>query len=64
MTLQQITDAVLQGNTVHWKSPSYEVIKDSKGQWFIACSNGHSIGLTWADEVTLNGNEQDFYIKN
>jgi hypothetical protein len=61
MTVQQIKDAVLQGNKVLWKSPSYEVIRDSKDQWLIACSNGHSIGLTWADGITLNGNEQDFY---
>lgn len=64
MTLQEIKDAVESGKTVHWASDYYRVIKDSIGQWLIHCTiNDNYIGLTWADETTMNGKEEDFYIK-
>jgi hypothetical protein len=46
---------------VYWHNPAYEVIKDNKEQWMIKHIAGHSIGLTWADDVTLNGKQEDFY---
>jgi hypothetical protein len=65
MTTQQIKDAVLQGNKVFYGHKGYEVIIDKHNQWFIHCiANGHCIGLTWADDVTLNGIEQEFFIEN
>ncbi len=76
MTLQEIKDAVIEGKRVFWKQSNYEV-KKHEGEvlnfetlqhepvttWNIVCSNnGHTIGLTWTDEVTMNGKEEDFYI--
>jgi hypothetical protein len=65
MNVTEIKEAVESGKTVCWSNDGYIVLKDKKGQWllkFIA-GNGHCIGLTWADEITLNGKEKDFYIK-
>ena len=64
MTLQEIKNAVLAGKTVHWMNSGYVVYEDSEGQWFIVCTaNDSAIGLTWLDGVTLNGKEEQFYIK-
>lgn len=63
MTVEEIKTAVDNGKTVHCLNGAYEVIKDKKNQYLIKCiSNGHCIGLTWTDNVTLNGQEKDFYI--
>ena len=63
MTLNEIKDAVSQGKTVYWKTLLYPVIKDSSGEYFIKCTKtNHLIGLTWADNKTLNGKESDFFI--
>lgn len=62
MTLAQIKKAVNAGKTVHWSNDAYKVIKDNRGQYLIMHSNGSGIGLTWADDKTLNGKEKDFYI--
>ena len=59
MTLQEIKNALSEGKRVFWKSTSYEVIKDN-----IVHTGGHIIGLTWTDGVTLNGKEEDFFIKD
>ena len=65
MTLNEIKEAVLSGQTVHWGSPAYIVVVDTQGSWFIKCpGNGYCVGLTWADGVTLNGNENEFFIAN
>jgi hypothetical protein len=64
MNLQQIKEAVEAGKTVHWSNRAYKVIKDSIGQWLIVCSiNDHCIGLTWRDNITMNGREDEFYIQ-
>ena len=63
MNLNEIKQAISEGKTVHWSNSAYQVVKDDKGQYFITCNqNGYSIGLTWADGLTLNGKEKDFYI--
>lgn len=63
MKALEIISAINNGQRVFWRSTAYEVIKDSKNQFLIQCAaNGHCIGLTWADGVTLNGKESDFYI--
>jgi len=61
MNLQEIKNAVLSGNKVYWQNPAYEVIKDNNDQWMIKHIFGHRIGLTWADDITLNGKEEEFY---
>ncbi len=64
MKLQDIKDAVLSGKRVFWVDKGYEV-KFKFDQWYIFCNIGgheHTIGLTWADGVTLNGLEKDFFI--
>jgi len=62
MNLSQIIAAIESGKIVHWANTSYRVIKDRLGRYLIQCVNGHCIGLTWLDGVTLNGKEQDFFI--
>ena len=64
MTLQEIKTAVEEGKKVYWKNGSYQVIKDKIGQWLIKHSGGHCIGLTWQDEITMNGEEKDFFIQH
>ena len=62
MTVQEIKQAVDNGKTVLWKDCGYEVIK-SNDDYFIKCrSNNHMIGLTWSDDVTLNGKEEDYLL--
>lgn len=64
MTLTQIKTAVELGLTVHYENDAYIVIKDSVGQWLIKCLiNNYCMGLTWTDGVTMNGDEEKFYIK-
>ena len=64
MTLSEIKSAVQGGSRVYWSNTAYEVIHDSIGQWLIKCHiNGHCIGLTHMDGVTMNENEEDFFIK-
>ncbi len=63
MNLEQIKAAVENGKTVHWSNNNYRVIKDCVGQWLIVCdSNKNCIGLTHQDEVTMNGEEKDFFV--
>lgn len=63
MTLNEIKQAIEQGNTVHWSNKAYVVIKDSVGQYLIKCNlNDSCIGLTWLDGVTMNGKESEFFV--
>ena len=63
MTLQEIKHAVESGFVVHWATKAYRVVKDDVGQWLIVCDiNGHCIGLTWIDGVTMNGEPDEFFI--
>jgi hypothetical protein len=65
MTLEEIKAAVEAGKTVHWSHEGYTVIKAVKGdhvQWMIVHEQGHAIGLTWRDGVTMNGKPEDFFI--
>ena len=72
MELAEIKSAVLAGDTVHWASSAY-VVKHVRYRkltgdyvdygWCIVCvPNGSTIGLTWRDGVTLNGEAEDFYV--
>jgi hypothetical protein len=66
MTLKEIKAAVNAGKTVHWANSLYTVTKGkgpAKDEWFVVCShNGHTVGLTWADGVTLNDAPFMYYI--
>lgn len=63
MTLEQIKSAIALGLSVKWANDGYDVIKDSRGQYLIVFRpNGHCIGLTHANGVTLNGDESQFYV--
>lgn len=62
MTLHEIKEAVDAGKVVHWKTNLYTVVKDRNNQYLIK-SGEHCIGLTWADGITMNGKEEDFYIE-
>lgn len=61
MTAQEIKQAVDNGKTVYYQSGSYKVIK-SRDEYLIKCGS-HCIGLTWADGITLNGLEKDFFCR-
>ena len=62
MTLTEIKQAVENGQKVYWSNKNYEVIKDKIGQWLIVSAfNKYTIGLTWQDNVTMNGKEEDFF---
>jgi hypothetical protein len=60
MTVQEIKQAVDDGKTVHYQNGSYTVVKNF-GDYLIKHTSGHMIGLTWSDDITLNGKEEDFY---
>ena len=64
MKLQEIKDAVLAGRTVHWKNAGYRVIHALKiGEFLIRFDYNESMtGLTWADGVTMNEREEDFFL--
>lgn len=62
MKLNEIKEAVEHGKKVHWCSDNYVVIK-GKYDFLIECvSNKHCIGLTHKDNITMNGEEKDFYL--
>ena len=60
MNLEQIKQAIADGKKVYWASLLYEVIKDNRGEYLIKCG-ASCIGLTWADNVTMNGKESEFF---
>lgn len=64
-TLEQIKQAVLDGKTVYWKNPAYQVEQDSKNpaQWWVKCTaNNNYSSLFWADNVTSDYKPEDFFI--
>lgn len=64
MNLKEIKQAVDDGKIVHWANDGYLVSKNDIGVYYITFTdNNDSIGLTWLDDKTLNGDEKDFYIK-
>ena len=63
MNLQEIKQAIADGKTVCWSNIGYKVIKDKKDNYLIKHNSGNCIGLTWADNTTLNGKEDEFFIK-
>lgn len=66
MNLQEIKSAVRAGKKVYHQTEDYQVVlstKNGQEQWLIKCTaNNYCIGLTWTDEVTLNGTEDEFFL--
>lgn len=64
MNVFEIKKAVNEGKTVCWANDGYQVIKDENGDYLIIyLDNGYCTGLTHIDNITLNGEEEEFYIK-
>ena len=63
MTLEEIKEAVNKNIEVYYKNSNY-VVTRSGDEYFIMCldGNAHTIGLTWADDLTMNGKEKDFFM--
>lgn len=62
MTLQEIKNAIDQGLKVHWSHDGYQVVKAGDRYLIKYLDNDSCISLTWSDNVTLNGNESQFFI--
>lgn len=64
MTVQQIKQAIKQGNKVYWHHSGYEVIKDSIGQYLIKCHmNEYYTSLT-DSKGNLIGKPDEYYTIN
>ena len=64
MTLEDIKAAMDAGNRVHWVNSGYVVTRDRLGQYLITFTrNGSAIGLTSRDGTRLNGEPDEFFIK-
>lgn len=64
MTLEEIKSAVTNGKTVCWQSEIYQVRFHPVGGWNIVCTlNQNTVGLTWLDGTTMNGEPEDFYVQ-
>ena len=64
MTLAEILRALDEGLPVHWQNNGYVVERPARGgaSMIRSLSTGHCICLTWADGITLNGKESEFFI--
>lgn len=64
MNLAEIKAAVMAGKTVHWANKAYVVIYAPRiNEFLIKCLlNDTYIGLTWQDEVTMNGRPDQFFV--
>ncbi len=65
MTLEEIKEAVDARKTVCWSNEGYEVRSwGVPRSYYIVCNLNESItGLTHMDGVTMNGREDQFFIK-
>ena len=63
MKLEEIKKAVENGKRVFWKDENYEVVKGKAGFLITCTANNFAIGLTHADGVTMNGDENDFFVE-
>ena len=62
MTLEEIKEAVNKHIEVYYKSSNYVVTRSGDEYFIMALGNGHTIGLTHMDDVTMNGKEEDFFM--
>ena len=61
MNLEQIRAAQKLGLTVHWANEGYTV-HDNSIVWMFGTPKANSIGLTWSDGKTLNGQPDEFFV--
>ena len=61
MTLEQIRAVQKLGLTVHWANEGYTV-HDNSIVWAFGTPKANSIGLTWSDGKTLNGQPDEFFL--
>ena len=61
MNVDEIKKAVDDGETIHWASTAYRVIKPFDSYLIMCDINDNCIGLTHKDGVTLNGREEQFF---
>lgn len=61
MTLEQIRAAQKLGLTVHWANEGYTV-HDNSIVWAFGTPKANSIGLTWSDGKTMNGQPDEFFL--
>ena len=64
MNLKEIKLAIKFGCDVRWANDLYKVVKGKDNIYYVICSsNGYTTRLTHLDGKTLNGKEEEFYIK-
>ena len=65
MKPKEIVKGLQAGMNVYWQTESYPVISDPAGINFYikSLATGHCIRLFQSDGQTLNGNEEDFFVK-
>ena len=61
MNLEQIRAAQKLGLTVHWANEGYTV-HDNSIVWAFGTPKANSIGLTWSDGKTMNGQPDEFFV--
>ena len=61
MNLEQIRAAQKLGLTVHWANEGYTV-HDNSIVWMFGTPKANSIGLTWSDGKTMNGQPDEFFV--
>lgn len=61
MNLEQIRAAQKLGLTVHWSNEGYTV-HDNSIVWAFCTPKANSIGLTWSDGKTMNGQPDEFFV--
>ena len=62
MNLNEIKKAVDNNENVYWSNKGYQVKKYNNDYYIVFSANQNMIGLTWADNITINGKEEDFFI--
>ncbi|RLF43818.1 MAG: hypothetical protein DRN17_05630 [Thermoplasmata archaeon] len=63
MTINEIQTATDAGKIVCWRTSLFVVTKNSQGYEVVCLSTGSTMGLLWMDGITLNGNEEDFFLQ-
>lgn len=61
MNLEQIRAAQKLGLAVHWANEGYTV-HDNSIVWAFGTPKANSIGLTWSDGKTMNGQPEEFFV--
>jgi hypothetical protein len=62
MTLEEIKAAVEAGQTVHWASRCYIIVKDGIGQWMVHCPDTKVYWGLCKGDGTLSDKEDKFFL--